>query len=215
MGGLGVGAVKPFDVNTLIYAHRVDTPQHVSVRDWFESEVNGMAAFGMAELVLSGFVRVVTSPNIFANPTPLDLALTERERSCQRWNFVPVRPRHGHFDIFIHLCREGNVRGKLAADGCLAALVIEHGRQWSSLDRRTGHLSQGRYKSFPVEDLGVHRRRRRRMVPVLLEKSWVSQATEFHATGTCPCRYAISTASSYILTPANRQNISSSRRRFP
>ncbi|MFV1968669.1 MAG: hypothetical protein ACC628_24885 [Pirellulaceae bacterium] len=37
----------------VIYAHRVDTPRHVSVRDWFESEVNGLAAFGMAELVLS------------------------------------------------------------------------------------------------------------------------------------------------------------------
>ena len=127
--------MKLFDVNVLIYAHRVDTPQHASVRDWFESEVNGPTAFGMAELVLSGFVRIVTSPKIFADPTPLDLALTEVEQLRERPNFVPVRPEHRHFDIFIRLCREGNTKGKLVADAYLAALAIEHGCEWISFDR--------------------------------------------------------------------------------
>lgn len=127
--------MKLFDVNVLIYAHRADVPQHISVRDWYESEVNGPAAFGMAELVLSGFVRIVTSPKIFADPTPLDLALTEVEQLRRRPNFVPIRPEHRHFDIFMRLCREGNVKGKLVADAYLAALAIEHGCEWISFDR--------------------------------------------------------------------------------
>ncbi len=127
--------MKLFDVNVLVYAHRSDLAPHASVRGWFESEVNGPAVFGMAELVLSGFLRVVTSPSIFVDPTSLDLALGEVERLRQRPNFVAVRPGHRHFDIFTDLCRSGNAKGKLGADAYLAALAIEHGCQWISFDR--------------------------------------------------------------------------------
>ena len=89
----------------------------------------------MAELVLSGFLRVVTSPSIFVDPTSLDLALGEVERLRQRPNFVAVRPGQRHFDIFTDLCRGGNAKGKLVADAYLAALAIEHGCQWISFDR--------------------------------------------------------------------------------
>ena len=146
--------MKLFDVNVLIYAHRVDTPRHVSVRDWFESEVNGLAAFGMAELVLSGFVRNVTSPKIFADPTPLDLALTEVEQLRQRSNFVPVRPEHRHFDIFMRLCREGNAKGKLVADAYLAALAIEHGCEWISFDHDFARFPSLNWSKPPAREGG-------------------------------------------------------------
>ncbi len=141
--------MKLFDVNVLIYAHRVDTPRHVSVRNWFESQVNGPAAFGMAELVLSGFVRIVTNSRIFADPTPLDLALNEVELLRQRPNFVPVRPKNRHFDIFVQLCREGNAKGKLVADAYLAALAIEHGCEWVSFDRDFARFSNLNWSTPP------------------------------------------------------------------
>ena len=45
------------DVNVLVYAHREDTLDHRAYRDWLESAVNSDAAFGMSDLVISGFVR--------------------------------------------------------------------------------------------------------------------------------------------------------------
>ena len=43
------------DVNILVYAHRRDMQDHAAYRDWLESRVNAEAAFGLSDLVVSGF----------------------------------------------------------------------------------------------------------------------------------------------------------------
>lgn len=53
------------DVNVLVYAHREDAPDHPAYRAWLEDLVNGDAAFGISDVALTGFVRVVTHPRIF------------------------------------------------------------------------------------------------------------------------------------------------------
>lgn len=63
------------DVNVLVYAHREDTPDHLAYREWLESIINGNATFGYSELVLSGFLRVVTHPRVFEMPSTLSSAL--------------------------------------------------------------------------------------------------------------------------------------------
>ena len=52
------------DVNILVYAHREDTPEHPAYRDWVEDTINSGGAYGVSELVLSGFLRVVTHPKV-------------------------------------------------------------------------------------------------------------------------------------------------------
>ncbi len=63
----------------LVYAHREELPGHGAYRDWLTAAVNGEAAYGMSELVLAGFVRVVTNPRVFDGPTPLETALAATE----------------------------------------------------------------------------------------------------------------------------------------
>src|SRR5438067_13540116 len=63
------------DVNVLIYAHREDAADHRRFRDWIEEVVAGPEAFGVSDLILSGFLRVVSHPKIFHPPTPLPRAL--------------------------------------------------------------------------------------------------------------------------------------------
>jgi predicted nucleic acid-binding protein len=53
------------DVNVLVYAHREDVADHPAYRTWLEGVVNGDEAYGISELVLSGFVRVVTHTKVF------------------------------------------------------------------------------------------------------------------------------------------------------
>ena len=62
------------DVNVLVYAHREDASGHVLYRNWLESVINNDQAYGMADLVLSNFLRVVTHPRIFNPPSPLEQA---------------------------------------------------------------------------------------------------------------------------------------------
>ena len=123
------------DVNVLVYAHRNDAPNHARYRDWLESVANSDAAYGLSDLVLAGFLRVVTHPRVFNEPTPLTTALTAMAEIRDRPNCVSVTPGERHWEIFTRLCRESEARGNIVADAYLAALAIESGSEWITTDR--------------------------------------------------------------------------------
>jgi toxin-antitoxin system PIN domain toxin len=123
------------DVNVLVYAHRSDSPNHERYRRWLESVLAGDAAFAVSGLVLSGFLRVVTHPKVFAEPTPLELALRFVADVRGRPTCVVVAPGPRHWDIFQRLCRESGAKGNLVPDAYLAAIAIEAGLEWVTTDR--------------------------------------------------------------------------------
>jgi uncharacterized protein len=123
------------DVNVLIYAHREDTVDHDRYRHWLEAALASPEAFGIVELVLSGFLRVTTNPKIFSAPTPLDVALTFVEAIRASPNGVRISPGVRHWSIFTQLCRETGATGNLVPDAFLAALAIESGSEWITTDR--------------------------------------------------------------------------------
>lgn len=123
------------DVNVLVYAHRAELPEHTACRTWLEGLVNTDAAFGLADLVLSGFVRIVTHPRVFRHPTPLADALAAAAALRAQPNRVPLEPGPRHWSIFERLCRESRARGNVVADAYLAALAIESGCEWVTTDR--------------------------------------------------------------------------------
>jgi hypothetical protein len=123
------------DVNVLVYAHRQDAPRHREYFDWLNHTLNSDSAFGVSDLVLSGFLRVVTHPHVFRDPTPLDRALTFAVSMRDHPNSVTLVPGERHWDIFQRLCREGNAKGNLIPDAYLAALAIESGAEWITTDR--------------------------------------------------------------------------------
>ena len=122
------------DVNVLVYAHREDAPQHAGYRDWVEKVINGSESYGLSELVLSGFVRVATHPKVFAKPSALLDALAFTEQLRGRPNCVPVAPGLRHWEIFRALCVEAGAKGNLVPDAYLAAMAIESGCEWITLD---------------------------------------------------------------------------------
>lgn len=63
------------DVNVLVYAHRQDSARHTDYLNWLDQILNSDTAFGICDLVLCGFLRVVTHPRVFRDPTPLPLAM--------------------------------------------------------------------------------------------------------------------------------------------
>ncbi len=123
------------DVNVLVYAHRKDTATHGACRDWLESLINSDEAYGVSELVLSGFVRIVTHPKVFARPSPLAVALAFAAQLRDQPNAVPVGPGPRHWEIFRSLCLAHAVRGNLVPDAYLAAMAIESGCDWVTTDR--------------------------------------------------------------------------------
>ena len=123
------------DVNVLVYAHRADAPDHLAFRQWLEDLVNGDQAYGVSDLVLSGFLRVVTHPRVFNPPSDLASALVFVQVIRSQPNAVLVAPGPRHWDIFTHLCEAASVKGNLVPDAYLAAMAIESGSIWVTTDR--------------------------------------------------------------------------------
>lgn len=123
------------DVNVLVHAYREDAQHHREVSDWLSGYLDGPVAFGVSDLVLSGFLRIVTHPRIFDPPSPTDHALEFTEALRSHPNCIQVSPKQKHWKIFVDLCRKTNARGNLIPDAFLAALAIESGSEWISYDR--------------------------------------------------------------------------------
>ena len=123
------------DVNVLVYAHRTDAPGHSAYREWLEELINGDQAYGISDLVLSGFLRVVTHPRVFDPPSDLASALAFAQAIRSQPNAVLIAPGLRHWGIFVNLCEATRVKGNLVPDAYLAALAIESGSEWITTDR--------------------------------------------------------------------------------
>ena len=122
------------DVNVLIHAHREDAERHGKYAAWLERQASSATAFGVSELILSGFLRIVTNPRIFKVPTPLSQALEFASAVRELPNAVPVSPGERHWGIFTRLCEAVEARGNLVPDAYLAALALESGAEWITAD---------------------------------------------------------------------------------
>jgi uncharacterized protein len=123
------------DVNVLVYAHRTDAPGHAAYHHWLEELANSDQAYGFSDLVLSGFLRVVTHPRVFNPPSDLASALSFADVIRNQPNAVSISPGARHWALCKSLCQAAGVRGNLVLDAYLAALAIESGSEWITTDR--------------------------------------------------------------------------------
>ncbi len=123
------------DVNVLIYAHREDAVDHERYRRWLESVMASEAPYGVSDVVLSGFLRIVTHPRIFDPPTPLARALDFVEAFRAEPNAISISPGGRHWATFTSLCKRTGAKGAVIPDAYLAALAIESGSEWVTADR--------------------------------------------------------------------------------
>lgn len=129
------------DVNVLVAAYRPDAEFHAPCRAWLEARLASDEPLAVSELVLSGFLRVTTHPRIFRPPEPWPRALAFAQAVQSAPQAIPLTPGPRHWEIFVRQCEAVQARGNLIADAYFAALAIEVGCEWVTLD--------GDYARFP------------------------------------------------------------------
>lgn len=138
------------DVNVLVHAFNADDPQHEPYREWLETAAAGPEPVGLASVVASGFIRVVTHPKVLSEPLgvvdALDLVAALRAAPA----VVPLDPGPRHWELFDDLCRRTGARGNAVPDAFLAALAIEHGCEWVTADRGFARYPRLRLR-HPIE----------------------------------------------------------------
>lgn len=124
------------DVNTLVYAFRAESEDHPRYADWLARLVAGSDGLGLTEASLTGFLRIVTNPRVFADPAPTGDALTflGALRAAPRAHWLTPSPA-----VWATLGRfaatDRAVRGNHVPDAWLASLCVAHGCRLATADR--------------------------------------------------------------------------------
>lgn len=131
------------DVNALVYGFHRDSPRHEAHAAWLAGIVEGGEELALTDVVLTGFMRVVTNARIFADPAPapdaLDFVTILRTSRGSRV-LEPTDASWVRFGQIVTSDRQ--VRGNMIPDAWLAALAITHGCRLATADRGFARFEQ-------------------------------------------------------------------------
>lgn len=140
------------DVNVLLHAFRADSVDHRLCKSWLDNVVSIDMAYGMSPQVLSGVIRVATHPRVFAQPSSLKEVTAFVTTLLEQPHCQLIQPEARHWEIFTGLCRKANATGNLVQDAWFAALAIESGCEWITMDRDFARFEGLRWRPPTPDD---------------------------------------------------------------
>lgn len=125
------------DVNVLVAASRSDHPHHGIAIAWLEQALVDCAAgarLRLLPMVTAGFLRLVTHPRVFREPTPFEAA-QEFLSALIASEGVDVLRLGSEWPLLAVLCRQHRLVGNAITDGWIAAAVLERQETLVTFDR--------------------------------------------------------------------------------
>lgn len=124
------------DVNVLVTAAHRDADGHEATAAWLTTALAGPEPVGLADLALTGAVRVLTSRRIFTDPVPPAAAASFLEVVRRAPAARPAAATAATWQRFAELLRDdAGLHGNLVPDAWLAALTLSHGGRLATFDR--------------------------------------------------------------------------------
>ncbi len=123
------------DVNVLVHAFRTDSVEHDRCRSWLMATVSAPSAYGVSPQVLASVIRITTNPRVFVRPSSLADVFEFCRVVLDQPTATVIEPGKRHWSIFEDLCTHAKAKGNLVQDVWFAALAIEAGCEWVTLDR--------------------------------------------------------------------------------
>ena len=125
------------DVNVMVAASRSDHPHHAVARAWLEQAVTASgagAAFTLMPMVLASFLRLVTSPKIFQQATPIEdaVAFVDAPLASPGVQLAPLGPE---WPKLRRVCLDEQLGDNDLPDAWLSAAVVHLGEHLVSFDR--------------------------------------------------------------------------------
>lgn len=134
------------DVNVLVAASRSDHPHHRQAIGWLRPALAGCAKgarLDILPMVASGFLRLVTHPKVFAQPTPTDAAVAFLDALLARPGVeMPALGRE--WAGLRRLCLDAGLCGNDIPDAWIAAAVHAMEGHLVTFDRGFGKLLSSR-----------------------------------------------------------------------
>src|SRR5574337_934368 len=125
------------DVNVLVAASRSDHPHHAVARTWLDEALEAAesgATFTLMPMVVASVLRLVTSPKIFRQPTPVADAVDYIDAilSMPGVRLASLGPE---WPKLRQLCLDKQLGGNDLPDAWLAAAADQFGEHLVSFDR--------------------------------------------------------------------------------
>lgn len=124
------------DVNVLLAASRSDHPHHEVARSWLEQALVDAAqgrALRLQPMVIASFLRLVTHPRIFVQPTPMREALRFVEALLGARG-VELAQLGAEWPRLHKLCAEKALSANDVPDAWLAAAAMQQAEHVVSFD---------------------------------------------------------------------------------
>lgn len=118
--------MKIVDLNVLLYAVNANAPHHTHIREWWEQAIDGEETIGLPWVVLLGFLRLATNPNVFPQPLAPDTAIAKVDTWLTQTNTRVVSEKEDHWRILRLVLGESGTAGNLTTDAHLAALAMSY-----------------------------------------------------------------------------------------
>jgi toxin-antitoxin system PIN domain toxin len=123
------------DVNVLVYAHRRESLDHDGYREWLEGARTDLEPLGISDVVMSGFLRIVTNHKIFREPTVTDDAVRFVDQLRASPAYLRAEPSPQVWDRFRELASATGAKGNAIPDTYLAAAAIDLNATLVTADR--------------------------------------------------------------------------------
>jgi uncharacterized protein len=125
------------DVNVLVAASRLDHPHHAPALAWLDA-ARDIGATGrrlaILPMVASGFLRLVTHPKVFVEPTPIESAQAFM-RVLLDTPGVAMLPLGEEWPLFDALCARHKLSGNDIPDAWIAAAAQSHHLHLATFDK--------------------------------------------------------------------------------
>lgn len=123
------------DVSVLVAATRPDHVHHDIAHSAIGELFRRGEPMGWNTHILCGLVRIISHPKVFpVDPSPVEEAFRAAEGYMRYPHARRLEAGTDHWRIFRDLSLHQGLRGGTLSDAWHAALAIEHGSQWWTLD---------------------------------------------------------------------------------
>ena len=137
------------DVSVLLSAFRTDSQRHAVCDRWLKGLLDSAEPFAVSTQVLASVLRISTNRRVFNQPSALQEAVGFCDDLLAQPNCRIVWPGNRHWTIFMDLLRMTAAQGDHVSDAWLAALAIEAGCEWITLDKDFSRYDGLKWRRLP------------------------------------------------------------------
>lgn len=130
-----------WDVNVWVYAFRSESPLHATARGALTTSLDSGEGFLFCPMIAASFVRLVTNPRIFIEPS----------EPAEAWRFLDYVETSGNariagidrqaYALFRHLCLTSRATGNDVPDALLAAAAMRYEAELVTADKGLSRFS--------------------------------------------------------------------------